>query len=174
MTRWLTRMALFAAAACTAGCSGCGDDSEAPGVLTFIPAAGSEAPAVYLQSSGLEGGHLRLDVMGRGLSDVYGVAFRLEYDGTSLAPAEWTPAAFWPSDAISIGRQAEPGLFVVGLTHRGQVPGAPADDHALGTIDCTVTRPTPIRFVAGHGAVVDSDGLEASGVTWLGGEIDWR
>lgn len=158
----------------TTGCAGCGDESEGARALTFVPTAGGESQAVYLQARSLEAGLLRVDVIGRGLTDVYGLAFRLEYDPAALSALSMSPTAFWPADGVSAAEQPVPGLLVAGLSARGDAAGAPAQDQALGTIDFAVSQPTSVEFVKGHGAVVGGDGAEVADVAWLGGDVLWQ
>lgn len=174
MTRTAGRALLAALALGSAGCSGCSDDTAAPADLVFVPAASTESPAIYVQAQSAPAGRLWLDVRGRGLADLYGLALRLEYDGAALSAASMSPSAFWPDDALSAMAQPAAGLLVGGISRRGPVAGAPADDDSLCRLDFAMSEATPLRFVPGHVAVVGTDGSEMDGVAWLGGELVWQ
>lgn len=148
------------------------------------PPVDPDGPYVALREVSTGTSELRLELVGAGLTDVYGIAYRLTYDPAVLAPTVVEPnAQFWPAEPRSIHQAAipplAPGVLVAVMSRRGSLPGEETADAADGgTVLATIvfTRKSPsatssIDFVAARSAVIDSAGAPLAGVTWLGGQL---
>jgi hypothetical protein len=167
-------LALIAIAAVLAGCD---DETTAPTLArTFTPEPGGSGPAVVAQPRDVRAQLLVLDLVGRELESVYGVAFRLEYDGAVMRSTDMTASDRWSSDALALAQEPRPGLLVAGLSEKGDVRGFDAAHALLATLTFELpgAAGTPVSFVDGHCAVVAEDGAEVDGVRWVGGTLGPR
>jgi len=160
--------------------AGCGDDpvetvQPPPGTTpTFQGGDPGDGPAVYLRAGAATLPTLSLEVMGRALPDVYGLAFRLEFAPSVLAQTGLRAGPSWSPTALVVAREPTPGLLVVGLSERGSAAGYTATDDLLGTLDFQIgtTAVTPVTFIADECAVVQTSGDELAGVAWVGGTLE--
>jgi hypothetical protein len=187
MKRAGTRVGALLALLSIAG--GCGDDDEqaappAPpasyGSFTSDAEPGDaqlSGPSVTLRATRIEAERIELEVVGHQLDEVYGLAFRLETSSQGLSLESFAKAdGFWSSvdsGALSASKQARPGLSVYGVSARGAVAGAPADDRVLATIVLAREPGTDsgIGFVEARSAVVAATGSALPGVSWIGGQL---
>ena len=147
---------------------------KASKTLTYVPDDPAGGDAVSLRLVSLTETQLMLEVVGNGLSDVYGVAFRLQVDPTALQLVSMETGDGWESDALKMAQESHPGLLVATVTNRGDVQGAAAQDRVLArvTFNLLAAPETPIQFVSGRSGVIDSAGAQVPDVTWLGGRLE--
>jgi hypothetical protein len=173
-----SRLALPCALLGALALAGCSGESSQPtpgsGTPIFVMADPGAGPVVYLRAGHVAPGSLTLEVVGRGVPNVYGLAFRIESTAGVLVPAALTPSPSWSANALAVEREPVPGLLVVGLSERGSAAGFAADaDVLLATLDFQLGAAvvTPVTFVDGEGAVAQASGGELAGVSWVGGAI---
>lgn len=166
--------AVVTAVALAGALAGCDTEPLELPTLVFEPSGDPEPPAVYLRAAQLSESHLTLEVVGSGLSDVYGVAFRLEHEPGALRVTSLSAGPLWPGDALSAVAQPDPSVVVAGLSARGAATGFAAQDDVLAVLELELSAFSTIEFVDGHNAVAGADGTEASDVNWLGGRVGWR
>jgi hypothetical protein len=174
-----SRLALPCALLGLLALAGCSGESSQPtpgaGSPTFVGADPGAGPVVYLRAGNAAPGNISLEVVGRGVPNVYGLAFRIASTAGVLVPTALTPSPSWSANALSVEREPVPGLLVVGLSERGSAAGFAADaDVLLGTLDFVLgtSVATPVTFVDGEGAVAQASGGELAGVSWIGGTIE--
>jgi hypothetical protein len=146
-----------------------------PTTPTFVSGDPGAGPAVYLRSRATASG-LSLEVVGRALPSVYGLAFRLQFDPGVLLPVAFGASQAWGQNVLAVSREPAAGLLVVGVSERGSAAGFAAADDVLAVLDFQfgVAVPATIDFVEGEGAVVQADGRELGAVSWVGGAIELR
>jgi hypothetical protein len=129
---------------------------------------------VFLRLVTLDEQSLTLEVVGNGITGLYGLAFRMQYDPNILDFAEMTPAAEWPANAISIARKNPNGLLVAAITSRGRAPGLDVQDQVLATLRFTLMNKdeSPVAFMDRSCALVDTTGSQIPGLTWSGGNLE--
>jgi Cohesin domain len=177
MTRGTVALvALFALGACSSSDDGGSGHTTPSGSLAFHPAATPAGPSVTLRQKELGGGKLVLELVGHGLSDVYGVAFRLKYDSGVLAYSSLDAGPVVSQGAhVALGNAKKSGLLVGVATEKGTVAGASANDEVLATVTFAVSaeHATPIDFVAARSAVARaSNGESIAGVAFVGGKLE--
>jgi hypothetical protein len=182
MIRPLLRAPSVLALACMLGSTllgGCGDESveTAPPPATALTFHGGDpgaGPAVYLRAGASTPPTLSLEIVGRALPNVYGLAFRLEFSPGVLAHTGLRAGASWSPTAMLVAREAAPGLLVGGMSERGGAAGSAAPDDVLGTLDFQIgtTASTPVTFIQDECAVVEASGEELAGVAWVGGTLE--
>lgn len=131
---------------------------------------------VFLRLVTLDEQSLTLEVVGNGITDLYGLAFRLYYDPEVLDFTEMTPATAWPADSISAAHETTTGTLVAAITNRGPSPGLNFPAQVLATLRFRLLQEarTPIEFVPYKCALVDTNGVTVSGQTWSGGALELR
>lgn len=178
----LSRVALALALAAVPLLAGCGNDettipthttstTQAPTFVAGDPGAG---PSVYLRARSISATALTLEVVGRALPSVYGLAFRLERDPAVLTYASFAKVAPWSATAFAVAQEPTPGLLVAGLSERGAAPGFAATDTVLGVLDfeLATVAASSLTFVEAESAVAQADGTELAGVSWIGGAVE--
>jgi hypothetical protein len=175
------KLALSGALGLTLLVAGCGGETtetgQPPGkTWTYRSGNPGEGPSVYLRARASASDMFSLEVMGRALPNVYGLAFRIGLAPGGLVPAGLTLGPSWSPTALSVAREPVPGLLVVGLSERGAAAGFAANDDVLATLDFQLAIPTtsPLTFVDGECAVAQASGGELDGVSWVGGVIELR
>jgi len=157
-----------------AACGGSEEIEEAK-QLEYVP---GETPTagVYLRLVTLDEQSLTLEVVGNGITGLYGLAFRLYYDPDVLDFAEMTPASAWPANAISIARKHPAGVLAAAITNRGPAAGLDFSDQVLATLRFTLLNKDDscINFIDIRCALVDTAGAEIPGRTWTGGRLELR
>ena len=159
------RLALPCALLGALALGGCSSESSQPtpgaSSPTFVGADPGAGPVVYLRGGNAAPGGLAIEVVGRGVPNVYGLAFRIESTAGVLVPGTLTASPSWSASALSVEREPVPGLLVVGLSERGSAAGFAADaDVLLGTLDFQIgaAAATPVTFVDGECAVAQASG----------------
>ena len=162
---------------------GCGDDDvrqddnkkkPEPEPMTqtvFVADGEPSAPAISLRLASIDDTRVTFDVVGHGIDDMYGVAFRLQTD-----PAQLEMLSFTATTAIHDAKLQAPGLGLYVATAVGQSPGISVDGAVVGQI--TLDRVAALRkadhalrFVTPRSAVITSQGEPLSGVSWIGGAL---
>lgn len=161
---------LVALVAGLAGCSGKSKSRE----LVFVPDPPGSDPAVFLRARGLLEDRLVVEVVGRSIASVYGVAFRLRYDPEVLALRSMVAGEPWSTSALSVASEPGPGLTVAAVTEKGPSGGFDANDSVLAVLEFELRSQTetPVEFVVESSAVVVSDGTRLSAVSWAGGRLE--
>jgi hypothetical protein len=154
--------------ACSDG-GGSEPEKELVYVETTPPTTG-----VHLHLVTLDDQSLTLEVVGKGITNLYGLAFRLQYDPEFLDFTEMTPAAGWPADAISIARKNPAGTLVAAITNRGPATGLDAQDQVLATLRFTLMNKgeSGIDLITRNCALVDTTGAQIPDLTWSGGALE--
>ncbi len=163
----------FSIAALLCGCSA---DETTAATLVFEPDEAS-TPAISLRQQRLDNKTLVLELMGHGLVDVYGIAFRIEVDANVLGWKGLEVSAPWSNAVLSVARQPAPGLVVGSITERGQQAKAiSVDDEVLAVIELPLQKSAPSRidFASDDCAIVIADGSELGEVSWHGGQLLFR
>ena len=170
----------YLAAVCLGGSAlaGCSSNDAAAGGAKPSPAGGfvADAPgsgrAVLLTASKVVGKQLTLELRGRELSSLSGVAYRLSYDPAVLRfTAQQASGAFGaPGASVAATKEARPGLLVgaLGVKGSGSID-APAT--ALGELEFEIVGAgqTRIDFVVSRSAALNPQGEPLASVTLLGG-----
>lgn len=169
MRKATTAIILFVVLAASA----CGGKSKSRD-LVFVPDPAGSDPAVYLRVRSHEEGRLVLEVVGRSITALYGVAFRLRYDSLTLGLTTMTPGESWTANALSLATEPGGGLTVAAVTEKGQSDGFDASDTILAVLEFEVRSKieTPVEFVLESSAVVTADGTQLSPVNWSGGRLE--
>ncbi|MCA9594640.1 MAG: hypothetical protein KC776_15050 [Myxococcales bacterium] len=174
MTRFaVTLVSLLLLLGCSSSDGG-GGSTPKPSSIVFVADAAPSGASVTLREKSLTNGELVLEVVAKGVSDVYGVAFRLSYDPAVAQLASLEPGALWGSPApIAMASEKTPGLLVAVVSERGSAKGLVADDAVVATVTLKLTQAaeTPISFVSYRSGVVGSDGERAAGVSFAGGAL---
>ncbi len=152
--------------------SACGG-SEEKKPLEYIPDDPPDA-GVFLRLAALDEQSLTLEVAGKGIIDLYGLAFRLRYDPAVLAFTEMTPAADWPAEAISISHETQTGILVAAITSRGPATGLNFSDQVLAALrfKLLAKQATCIDFLENNCALVNTDESLIPDHTWSGGRLE--
>lgn len=160
--------------------AGCGAETSEPtpnsGTPLFVSDELPDGPSVHLRVPGGISSTFRLEVVGRALPDVYGLAFRLRLDPGELTRTALELGPGWSASALALAQEPTPGLLVVGLSERGQAEGYTAADEVLVALDFWRAdgSATPLSFVTEQCAVAQVDGGELPAVAWIGGAIELR
>jgi hypothetical protein len=160
------------------GCGGESTETAQPPAKTWTYRSGDlgDGPSVYLRFRASAAGMFSLDVMGRALPNVYGLAFRIGLAPGGLVPVGLTLGPSWTPTALSVAREPVPGMLVAGMSERGTAAGFAANDDVLATLDFQLAIPTtsPLTFIDGECAVAQASGGELAGVAWVGGVMELR
>lgn len=134
------------------------------------------AEGVFLRLVTLDEQSLTLEVVGYGITGLYGLAFRLQYDPNILDFAEMTPATGWPANTISIARKNTAGILVAAITSRGPASGLDVSDQVLATLRFTLMNQggSGVDFIDRNCALVDTTGAQIPDLTWSGGNLELR
>jgi hypothetical protein len=151
----------------------CGSDVDTtvvpptPTEAVFVPDGAPVAPGVSLRATQVDDNFVELEVVGHGLSNVYGSSFRIQTD------APLTMASFTSNYAIQKSAEPTPGLSFFVATRSGKAMGQPVDNEVIGSVrfNRTTAEGSPIRFVENRSDVVDADGTPIPALTWIGGEL---
>ena len=176
---------LLVAAAALIGCGGgSGGDGDVIGgggtavAADFVPDQPSPPPAsVALEKGPASANLITIHVDATGVSDVYGAAFELAFNGSLAEYVGFTPGSFFEQGGTRPTYQVSspsPGQVVIGVTRNGAVSG----------VSTTASRPIiNLTFrvkVAGSGAVTLPDAVlydaqiqpqPLSGITWEAGTL---
>lgn len=163
MKKFLVLMVLVAA------CGG----GERKKQLDYIPGDLPDA-GIFLRLVTLDDQSLTLEVVGNGITNLYGLAFRLQYDPAVLDFTEMTPAADWPAEAISIAHETQTGILVAAITSRGPATGLNFSDQVLATLkfNLLAKQETCIAFLDNYCSLVCTDESLIPGQTWSGGRLE--
>ena len=118
-----------------------------------------------------------LDVVATGLSDVYGVAFDLQFPGTlmNFRPRQTEQGEFLPGEDDErtrlIVEERPAGNLVIGYSRIGQVAGADGSG-LLFSLEFALVASGSGSFTLESTNVVDPFGETQEGVSWVGGSID--
>ena len=154
-----------------AACGGGETKKELVYVEGTTPTAG-----VFLRLVTLDEQTLALEVVGNGITGLYGLAFRLQYDPEVLNFTEMTPATTWPANSLSIARQNTTGTLVSAITSRGPATGLDFQDQVLATLRFSLLKngESCVDFIDRSCALVDTSGAQIPDQTWSGGNLELR
>lgn len=141
--------------------------------LSFEAAPVPGGASLSLRAKSLSADQLVLEIVGKGLTDVYGVAFRMKYDPAVLEPVSIAASTAWQGQTSALVNAKTPGLLVAVLTEQGKTKGIGASDTVLGTLTLSLkqAKPTTLSFVVERARVVDSKGTSPSAVQWAAGAL---
>lgn len=165
---------MMLAGACSSSDGKGGGGPAATAGLQFVPDDAPSTPHVWLRAKSLTETKLVLEVVGNGVTDLYGVAFRLRYDPAVLAFDSLEASSLWGTPApLSMGSQKTPGLLLGVVTQQGKAAGLAADDQVLATVALSVLQQTesPVELVAQRSAVVGADGKARAEMSFVGGAL---
>jgi hypothetical protein len=156
-----------------AACGGGGGEAEKE--LVYVERT-PPTSGVFLHLVTLDEQSLTLEVVGNGITGLYGLAFRLQYDPEILDFTEMTPATEWPANAISIARKNPTGILVAAITNRGPATGLDAQDQVLATLRFTLMNKgeSGIDFITSNCALVDTTATQILDLAWSGGSLELR
>jgi hypothetical protein len=169
---------IMASIALLAGCGSTEDDGNTkPGDadLAFVPDTRQDGASIRLEQKELTDTRLVLEVVAEDVSNLYGLAFRIQIDPEVLALDGLQASAAWSSvpQAITKAELAPPRTIVGVVTAKGAHAGIDADGQVLATLSLArkTAAPTTIRFDAAPSAVVAADARKIAGVAWYGGAL---
>ncbi len=143
--------------------------------VSFTPASPAGGPSVYLRGRA-EGAQVIVEVMGRDLRDVHGVAFRVLYDPEALSFVDATSSSKWSRKSVALAKAGTGGQLAVTWSEMGAVTGVDAlSETTLGTLrfDVHGAHSSAIAFREDRSTVLDTRGT-AIAVTWRGGSVAGR
>lgn len=165
----------LALAACGGGGGGGGPTTPPPppppvAGITFTPAGSAASPGIALVASPAStAARLVLEVRATGISNLYGVAFDLQYPGTVLAFASAGNAgSILSAGTFQVSHTATD--VVVGETLLGGVHGV-SGNGLLATIELTSSASGNGTFTFTRNTVFDAAGKPIAGVTWTAGSV---
>jgi hypothetical protein len=179
VSRRLGRAAAALIAAAGLACGGGGGGSDPPTVpqpsVTFSPAGPAGANSIALQADpATTPSTLVLQVVARGVADLYAVAFDLQYPTAQLRYRAAEEGDYLRTGGASTSMQvveAAAGTLVVGVTRLGAVAGVAGGDGLLLrlTFDVLAAGSGDLRFA--DNAAFDSTGTIKSDVRWIAGSV---
>lgn len=150
-------------------------DSEnvTPVNLTFSSEDdGSASPAVALRLDTIKGDQAWLEVVGRGISQLQGLAFRLTYDPDALQVDQTEAGPGWPASTSVARFAARPeGELWAGIGHKGKGSLNAQDTVVLARLKVKLLANGALAFRDLHNMVLDPEG-QAVKVSWLGGTFE--
>jgi len=150
------------------------DPPVPPTQPAFVSTDDGSSPAVYLQQRELTPTQLSLNVRGRGLADVYGLAFRLRFDSNVATLAQIKAGEVFGEAAIAIGREPIHGLLVAAVTQQGAVMSFATTDDVLAVVELRLnsSADTLVQLPVDESAIIGADGTEQAGISWHGGVLE--
>jgi hypothetical protein len=160
-------------AACGGGGGGGGGPTTPPPPtpgITFTPAGSAASPGIALAAgAGSTATRLVLEVRATGISDLYGVAFDLQYPGGVLSYASATNAgSILAAGTFQVSHTASD--VVIGETLLGPVRGV-SGNGLLATIELDAFASGNGTFTFTRNTAFDSAGRPIAGVTWTAGSV---
>jgi len=139
------------------------ENSDVPTVILGVPA----------ESDTLVGEELVLEIRVKRVTDLYGLAFRIQYDPDVLRFQEMNFTSLWKEKAVGAAREPLPGLLVGAVTLTGEAEGLQAEDATAAVLRFEVLSKleSALSFVQGRSILMASDGIYNTGVDWAGGEL---
>lgn len=168
----LTALVAAVSWSCGGGGDGGGPIQPPPASLTYTPTAPAPANSLSLgRANGTDPNQLVVELQGRGVTDLYGVAFDLTYPSVlryeGATEGTWLSASGAAQTSLQVAPQT--GRLVIGLSRLGAIGGASGDGALLS-----------LRFTAvaaGNGALQFSNPeaftstSAAYTVQWIGGSV---
>jgi hypothetical protein len=173
--RLLAAVALSALAACGGGGGGGGGGpTQPPAGIFFTPAAGTATPAIVLtERADSTANTLYLEVRAVGVTDLYGLAFDLQYPASVLQFQAATEGTFLSASGTPTTFQAvesPAGNLVVGLSRLGDLAGADGSGLLL-TLELQATAAGSGAFTFSGNTAFDHLGQPESSVDWRAGTV---
>ena len=144
-----------------------GDDAASLTPVPYVPPG-----SVRFESAGRDGDFLKVNVVGRDLGLVFGIAMRIRWDPGSMEIGDGTQVAAALGDGgIYKYAMLRPGDLAVVLSLKG--PGAAKDltgDQVLATLYLKPAGETQLSFFRGRSLVLGPD-LSRPDVTWLDAKV---
>lgn len=139
------------------------ENSDVPTVILGVPA----------ESDTLVGEELVLEIRVKRVTDLYGLAFRIQYDPAVLSFQDMTISSLWKENAVGAAREPLPGLLAGAVTLTGEAEGLQAQDATAAVLRFEVLSrlESALSFVPGRSILMASDGVYITGVDWAGGEL---
>jgi len=141
----------------------------------FVSDGAPAAPSLSLRASAIDEQRMTLDVVGHGIDDLYGVAFRMTYDPHIFRFSHLEAgAAFGDSPSVVVvAREARPGLVVAVVTRQGKQSGASTNDLAVARVTLAISARASgrVELVPSRSVTLSSGGkamlLTGSGGRWV-------
>lgn len=168
---FLTLLAL-ALTACGGGGGG-GTPTEppppTPGIV-FTPQSTPASSSLSLASgTATTATTLALELRANQVSDLYGVAFDLNYPSAQLQFVRVTAGPLLNNGAVQAAVSTT-GTLVVGGTHLGNTPGATGSGVVM-TLEFSAVGAGTGSFSFARNSALDSQGRAIAGITWVGGSV---
>jgi hypothetical protein len=168
--------AMLLVLACGGGGGGGGGGVPPPPpapTITYAPATGSESANLALvEAAGSTPTRLRLDLVARNVTGLYGVAFDLVYPGAALEFVQVTNGGFLGgagSTSLQVNSDTT-GRLIVGLSRLGAVGGVSGSGTLL-TLEFDSGAAGVGTLAFENNSAFDSAARRISGVTWAGGSV---
>lgn len=134
-------------------------DAGEPGELIF-EAVDPAGAALVFKNAVVAADTLTVEVAGRALADVHGVAFRVAYDPAVLTFGSMENLAVFPVTGLERVREARPGLLVVALGRVGGGIGVPIDDVSVARLHFNRVTEASTAVRIERGFALDARGLD--------------
>ena len=170
---WLALLVLLVAACSSDDGGGTKAKPKVKTEIVFEAAAPAGGASISLRAKELTSEHLVLELVGKNITDLYGLAFRMTYDPAVLEPTAITASTAWQGQTTALANAKNPGLWVAVITRQGKVKGIAAQDTVLGTLTLAIKqmKPTTLAFKLDRSRLVDSGGSSPSAVDWVAGAL---
>lgn len=138
----------------------------------FTAEDSGKSPAVVLQVETLDGDQATLLVVGRGLTPLQGVAFRLTYPPQQVTVQSSAVGAAWSGPLARFATRAEGELWA-GIGNKGAHGISTSGDLELARVVLKLSGTTPIKvgFRPYRNVVLDPKPQRVT-ATWLGGTFE--
>lgn len=134
-------------------------DGGGTGEIIF-EAVDPASPALVFKNAVIAADTLTLEVAGRGLADVHGVAFRVAFDPEVLGFESMENLAVFPVTGLERGVEARPGLLIVALSRVGGGIGVPIDNLSVARLRFNRVNPRSTRVQIERAYAIDSRGVD--------------
>jgi cohesin domain-containing protein len=136
--------------------------------LVFTPQTPGPSGISLVSAATSTASTLILEVRVSSISDLYGVAFDLDFPAGLLQFVRSTQGPFLAGGTFQ--GSAGPGKLVMGLSNLGPVPGT-SGSGVLMTLEFRVVGAGEGAFTFSQNLAVDSAGRTISGLTWSAGTV---
>jgi hypothetical protein len=151
------------------------DGPQVPRTWKFTPEDTGQSPAVAMKLESLAGDEATLVLVGRGMSALQGIAFRLTFPPQQVTVSRSEVGAAWAASGHPVLSRFAPrseGELWGGVGHQGPHGLAAEDGAELARIKLHLSGDLPVTlgFRAQHNLALDP-GLKRLTVSWLGGSF---
>jgi len=142
-----------------------------PGI-TFTPSGAAGAGSLSLQSGTTIATAIELRLTAQAVSNLYGVAFDLDYPASALRYVTSTAGEVLAANGVSLLLQVTettPGHLVAGISRSGNVPAIASASGVVLTIRFDAVAAGTGAFTFTRNRAYDQASVALPGVTWVGG-----